>query len=37
MACNKNRYAPVNKLIRKPIDLGIKRYNNKGDISKIIK
>ena len=37
MACNKNRYAPVNKLIIKPIDLGIKRYNNKGELSKIIK
>jgi len=37
MACNKNRYAPVNKLIRKPVDLGIKRYDNHGEISKIIK
>ncbi len=37
MACNKNRYAPVNRIIRKPIDLGIKRYNNKGLVSKIIK
>tara|TARA_B110000503_G_scaffold126441_1_gene195064 strand:- start:24 stop:2234 length:2211 start_codon:yes stop_codon:yes gene_type:complete len=37
MACNKNRYAPVSKLIIKPIDLGIKRYNNKGELSKIIK
>ena len=37
MACNKNRYAPVNKKIRTAIDLGIKRYNNKGELSKIIK
>ena len=37
MACNKNRYAPVNKTIRKVIDLGIKRYDNKGVLSKIIK
>ena len=37
MACNKNRYAPVNRTIRKTIDLGIKRYNNKGTLSKIIK
>ena len=37
MACNKNRYAPVNKTIRKTFDLGIKRYDNKGTLSKIIK
>ena len=37
MACNKNRYAPVNKTIRKSFDLGIKRYDNKGTLSKIIK
>ena len=36
MACNKHRYAPVNKIELKPVDLGIKRYNNKGTLSKII-
>jgi hypothetical protein len=37
MACNKNRYKPVPDLKRQPIYLGIKRYDNKGSISKIIK
>jgi len=37
MACNKNRYAPVSRRKREPIDLGIKRYDNKGLVSKIIK
>ena len=37
MACNKNRYAPVSRRKRKPIDLGIKKYDNKGTLSKIIK
>ena len=36
MACNKHRYAPVNKIELKPVDLGIKRYDNKGTLSKII-
>ena len=36
MACNKHRYAPVNKVELKSIDLGIKRYNNQGTTSKII-
>ena len=36
MACNKHRYTPVNKIELKPVDLGIKRYNNKGTLSKII-
>ena len=36
MACNKHRYAPNVKRIIKPVDLGIKRYNNKGTTSKII-
>ena len=36
MACNKHRYMPVNKIELKPVDLGIKRYNNKGTLSKII-
>ncbi len=36
MACNKHRYTPNVKRILKPVDLGIKRYNNKGSMSKII-
>jgi len=36
MACNKNRYIPAQKKIYKPIDLGIKKYNNSGTTSKII-
>ena len=36
MACNKHRYVPVNKIERKPVDLGFKRYNNDGSTSKII-
>tara|TARA_R110002167_G_scaffold265054_3_gene471770 strand:- start:328 stop:1422 length:1095 start_codon:yes stop_codon:yes gene_type:complete len=37
MACNKNRYAPISRVKRKPVDLGIKKYDNKGELSKIIK
>ena len=37
MACNKNRYAPVNKVVRQNINLGLKRYDNSGKFSKIIK
>ena len=36
MACNKHRYAPSAMVKREPVDLGIKRYDNKGTISKII-
>tara|TARA_R110001632_G_scaffold7202_2_gene28696 strand:- start:7062 stop:8285 length:1224 start_codon:yes stop_codon:yes gene_type:complete len=36
MACNKNLYAPVQERKTKAIDLGIKRYDNKGLRSKII-
>ena len=36
MACNKHRYIPNNKIKLQPVDLGIKRYNNKGTTSKII-
>jgi len=36
MACNKNRYIPSAVKEYKSIDLGIKRYNNKGSSSKII-
>ena len=37
MACNKNRYAPVNITVREKINLGFKKYDNKGSVSKIIK
>jgi len=36
MACNKNRYTPVSITDRKVYNLGIKRYDNKGSVSKII-
>jgi hypothetical protein len=36
MACNKHRYSPVNKKELKPVDLGIKKYDNKGSVSKIL-
>ena len=36
MACNKNRYRPVAERSIKKIDLGFKRYDNKGTISKLI-
>ena len=37
MACNKNRYRPNPEKKYQPIKLGIKRYDNDGTISKIIK
>jgi len=37
MACNKNRYRPNPERKYQPIKLGIKRYDNDGIISKIIK
>ena len=36
MACNKIRYAPINKVVRNNIKLGFKRYDNTGSVSKII-
>ena len=36
MACNKNKYRPVPKLIKQKYDLGIKKYDNSGSLSKII-
>jgi hypothetical protein len=36
MACNKNLYKPTQERTTKSIDLGIKRYNNKGIRSQII-
>ena len=35
MACNKNRYRPVPNIQMKTYDLGIKTYDNTGEISKI--
>jgi len=38
MACNKNKYRPIPERASKaPLDLGIRRYNNEGSISQIIK
>jgi hypothetical protein len=37
MACNKNKYRPVALRQKNPIKLGIRRYNNDGQVSKIIK
>ena len=36
MACNKHRYSPSVPRSFKPVDLGIKKYDNKGVTSKII-
>ena len=36
MACNKHRYSPVNIRTIKAVNLGIKKYDNKGVTSKII-
>jgi hypothetical protein len=35
MACNKNRYTPVATRLKKYVDLGIKKYDNTGYVSKI--
>jgi len=37
MACNKNKYTPVYRQQKQAVQLGFKKYNNAGDISKIIK
>jgi hypothetical protein len=37
MACNKNKYRPIPERQKISIDLGFKRYDNTGVISKIIK
>jgi hypothetical protein len=37
MACNKHRYRPNTETKKKSYDLGFKKYNNKGNFSKIIK
>ena len=36
MACNKNKYRPVPKIVRQNYDLGIKKFDNSGLLSKII-
>jgi hypothetical protein len=36
MACNKNRYKPIADRTMKYVDLGFKKYDNKGITSKII-
>jgi len=36
MACNKHRYAPSAPIRREAVNLGIKKYDNKGVTSKII-
>ena len=37
MACNKNRYKPIADRTVKFLNIGIKRYNNEGSISQILK
>ena len=36
MACNKNKYKPNKDTVRTKVNLGFKKYDNKGSISKII-
>jgi len=36
MACNKNKYRPIPQIIRQNYDLGIKKFDNSGLLSKII-
>jgi hypothetical protein len=36
MACNKHRYTPSAPIKLKAVDLGIKKYDNRGNTSKII-
>jgi len=37
MACNKNRYIPRAQIQKVAVNLGIKKYDNKGGMSKIIR
>ena len=37
MACNKNKYKPVPERTKVNINFGIKKYNNDGSFSQIIK
>ena len=34
MACNKNKYRPVADIVKNKVNLGFKRYDNKGSIQK---
>ena len=36
MACNKHRYTPSAPILRGAVELGIKKYDNRGTTSKII-
>ena len=36
MACNKHRYTPSAPILRRAVELGIKKYDNRGTTSKII-
>ena len=37
MACNKNKYKPVPERVKQTYSFGIKKYNNDGSLSQIIK
>ena len=37
MACNKHRYVPMAERINSPVNIAFAKYNNKGNISQIIK
>jgi len=37
MACNKNLYSPVIPVQKRVYNLGIKRYDNRGSMSKILR
>ena len=37
MACNKHRYVPMAERINTPVNIAFAKYNNKGNISQIIK
>jgi hypothetical protein len=37
MACNKNKYRPIPERVKQTYNFGIKKYNNDGSLSKIIK
>jgi hypothetical protein len=37
MACNKNKYRPIPEKVKQTYNFGIKKYNNNGSLSKIIK
>ena len=36
MACNKNKYRPSNEVIKEKVNLGFKKFNNRGMNSQII-